>query len=132
VNAKELMQRYSAGERDFAGADLRGADLQGVTLRGADFSGADLREADLSGADLSQANLYGADLRGASLRGVNLRGSNMQGVSLGGPSPAARRDAWSVLGIAGDVAWSDFSLRDAQRFLALIVAASLPACVRHD
>ncbi len=38
MTAAELIERYEAGERDFAGADLRWADL-----RGADLSGAFLR-----------------------------------------------------------------------------------------
>jgi uncharacterized protein YjbI with pentapeptide repeats len=32
MEAKELIRRYSAGERDFAGSDLRGANLEGANL----------------------------------------------------------------------------------------------------
>lgn len=41
MNASELLRRYTAGERDF-----RGVDLRGVYLREAILSGADLRLAD--------------------------------------------------------------------------------------
>lgn len=34
-NAKELLRRYKAGERDFRGASLRGAKLFAKNLRGA-------------------------------------------------------------------------------------------------
>ena len=50
-----ITERYTAGERDFAGAYLRGANL-----RGANLSGAYLRGADLTGADLRGAYLRGA------------------------------------------------------------------------
>ena len=52
MEAKDLIRRYSAGERDFAGATL---------------SGADLREADLSGATLDVVWMDRADLRGGRL-----------------------------------------------------------------
>ena len=52
MTGTKLLERYTAGERDFSGADLheanlRGADLHEANLRGADLRGADLREADL-------------------------------------------------------------------------------------
>jgi uncharacterized protein YjbI with pentapeptide repeats len=45
MDAQELIRRYKAGERDFRGADLRGArlgdaDLRGVSLVRADLTGA--------------------------------------------------------------------------------------------
>jgi uncharacterized protein YjbI with pentapeptide repeats len=59
ITAEELLQRYAAGERDFSGVDLEGADLvranlagtgiyAGVNLRGANFARASLREANLA------------------------------------------------------------------------------------
>ena len=66
MDAQELLKRYNEGERDFVGANLRGAGLQR-----ADLGGANLFEANLEGANLVQraflaeANLNGADLQGA-------------------------------------------------------------------
>ncbi len=44
MDAEELLSRYTAGERDFSGVDLSGADLED-----ADLSGINLNDADLSG-----------------------------------------------------------------------------------
>jgi hypothetical protein len=62
MEAAELIDRYNNGERHFAGAYLREANLRGVNLYGAN-----LRGANLSGADLYWANLDGAILDGADL-----------------------------------------------------------------
>ncbi|MEM6436096.1 MAG: pentapeptide repeat-containing protein [Cyanobacteria bacterium P01_D01_bin.115] len=43
LKAKEVMQLYAAGERDFRGAILRGCNFRGVDLSGVDFSNADIR-----------------------------------------------------------------------------------------
>lgn len=115
MTAEEIIKRYTAGERDFSGADLRGVDLSKADLCGADLSAADLREADLSGADLSEVNLYGADLRGASLRGADLRGAR-----LGKASP----------GSDGKV--DEVTFTTTQVVVALFQAAALPAGTRHD
>jgi hypothetical protein len=37
MNATELLQLYSAGERDFSGQDLKGIKLSSVSLDQADF-----------------------------------------------------------------------------------------------
>lgn len=39
MDAEELLSRYTAGERDFSGADLEDADLSGINLNDADLSG---------------------------------------------------------------------------------------------
>lgn len=97
MDAEELLRLYAAGERDFAGIDLRvtdgyslsiwiklsGADLRGSNLRGANLfranlSGANLSDASLFGASLSHANLIGADLSNADLRGANLSSANLR------------------------------------------------------
>jgi hypothetical protein len=69
---RELLDRYSAGERNFAYAELSRSHLFGVHLG----------EANFFRADLSLAELRAADLRGANLRGVNLRGANLAGANL--------------------------------------------------
>jgi len=48
MDAKELLRRYAAGERDFHTADLSGAHLH------KDLSGAGLKKAILSEADLGR------------------------------------------------------------------------------
>jgi Pentapeptide repeats (8 copies) len=70
MTAEELLQRYTGGEWQFPGVDLKGTSLRGSQLRGIDLSGADLSGADLSGADLSGALLEKANLAAANLNGV--------------------------------------------------------------
>lgn len=107
LDARELLQRYAAGERYFRGADLRKVDLgesqlQNVrlshaNLQGAYLAGAQLQDADLFRAWLQEANLVGAqlqgaylveahlqkaDLRRAQLQRADLRGANLQGANL--------------------------------------------------
>ena len=99
---EELLERYAAGEREFArtslslahlsganlnganlnGANLGGANLRGANLRGANLLGANLGVANLRGAKLAQANLGGSKLSGAKLSGANLSGANLSGAVL--------------------------------------------------
>jgi uncharacterized protein YjbI with pentapeptide repeats len=53
LTAQELLDRYAAGERDFAGVDLHGVDLSKAVLRGINLDRADLSEVNFTGADLS-------------------------------------------------------------------------------
>jgi len=93
----DLVRQYAAGEREFSGIDLPGADLrgsllgliqlQGANLKGANLlgaylRGANLKEINLSGADLSGANLRDADLSGADLVGTKFLGANLRGADL--------------------------------------------------
>ncbi len=57
MNARELLARYAAGERQFSNVILSQADLRD----------ADLREFHLSDADLSKANLCAVNLSKACL-----------------------------------------------------------------
>ena len=62
---------------DFAGKDLKRANLENAVLHDADFTASDLSEANLRGADLRNsrltfARLVGADMTSADLRGINL------------------------------------------------------------
>ena len=43
IKAKDVLQLYAAGERDFRGAILRGQNFRGADLSEADFSRADIR-----------------------------------------------------------------------------------------
>jgi uncharacterized protein YjbI with pentapeptide repeats len=93
-------------QREYAGLDLRGADLRKVRLSGLplarmrggliadewllatdhqrDMAGVHLERADLRGACLDKANLCGAHLAGADLRGACLDKANLCGAHLAG------------------------------------------------
>ena len=75
--AKRLKEEADLAFRpvNFAGSDLRGADLRFSKLAGANLTNARLEAADLNGSDLSGANLTGADLRYAQLILSNLEGA---------------------------------------------------------
>jgi hypothetical protein len=70
--------------RNFVGADLRGARLAHLDLRGKDFERADAAGAVFSGSLLNGTDFAHADLRGADLRDTCLRGSILTGASLAG------------------------------------------------
>ncbi|MEA5471935.1 pentapeptide repeat-containing protein [Spirulina sp. 06S082] len=80
MKAKELLERYEAGERDFSGVDLSKENLSGAVWTGDGFGdendypvgGAILRGINLSHANLTQVRLDGVDLREANLQGANL------------------------------------------------------------
>lgn len=87
MDAKELLARYAAGERNFIGVDLSQADLRAEDLSGANLSNATLIEiysscVNLFGAKLSNANLRAADLIGANLFDAKLDGANLRGANL--------------------------------------------------
>lgn len=106
IATDELLARYNAGERNFAGIELiriperdgisgsvinglEGADLRGINLRGANFEEVELTGADLTGGDLFGAYLGGACLHKAILRDANLFSANLNhaifsGADLGG------------------------------------------------
>ncbi len=87
MTAEELLRRYAAGERNFAGADLRNCDLRGADLRNCDLRGANLSRANLSGyrnnegiwiySNLSKVNLSGANLEYAVLNAANLSDTDL-------------------------------------------------------
>ena len=56
LKAKEVLQLYAAGERDFRGAILRGCDFRGADLSGAEFIGADICSAQFVDAALHGTN----------------------------------------------------------------------------
>jgi uncharacterized protein YjbI with pentapeptide repeats len=87
MDANELKQRYTSGERHFPAVNLSkarliGAYLPGINLWGADLSRANLAKAKLWGADLSRANLAKANLTRANLSGVKLNEANLRGAKL--------------------------------------------------
>jgi regulator of replication initiation timing len=87
MKAKELIEKYKNGQRDFRQVDLKGENLAWTTLSDIDFENANLeavnfksailhrvnfRGANLSFADLSSAELIDTDLSSANLLGANL------------------------------------------------------------
>src|SRR4026207_2140136 len=100
---KELITRYTAGERDFSGVeldedpenDLSGVCLDGINLsrsflvasfRKASLRGAIFRDANVKTCDFSGADLTGADFRGATLDGTTFVGAFIDGVQISGAS----------------------------------------------
>src|SRR6476469_336815 len=82
MTVEELLKKYAAGERNFAGINLTEANLSGVNLSGANLKGANLSVANLSGANLSKTNLTGAKLNIARLSGAHLGGANLTDADL--------------------------------------------------
>ena len=60
LKAKNVIELYQAGERDFQGAILRGQSFKGQDLSEADFSEADIRSTNFSGTKLIGAKFVGA------------------------------------------------------------------------
>src|SRR6476469_4239461 len=82
MTVEELLKKYAAGERNFAGINLTEANLSGVNLSGANLKGANLSVANLSGANLSKTNLTGAKLNIARLSGAHLGGADLTDADL--------------------------------------------------
>jgi hypothetical protein len=102
LTAKEVLQGYAAGTRNFASLNLKhiklslenlneinvrdsnlsGAELDGTSLYQSNFSNATLVAASFVDANLYEANLGGAILKDANLFGANLIGANLKGADL--------------------------------------------------
>lgn len=93
MTTDDLLARYNAGERDFAGIELIRIlerdgigstieGLEGANLRSINLRGANLGFVYLVGTDLTNANLFGAYLGGASLFKAILRDANFFSVNL--------------------------------------------------
>ena len=79
MDAAELLERYTAGQRDFTEA----VEFQHVDLSGMDLSGIRLSESYFTYVNLTNANLSGASLRGAKISGDSiLKGTNMASIDL--------------------------------------------------
>jgi uncharacterized protein YjbI with pentapeptide repeats len=98
ISGEELLERYAAGERNFAGftvkvpdirfcGNLTGIDLsnsiltlymKGIILVNANLCNARLTDACLDLADLTNADLRGCDLRGAKFGSANLTGADLR------------------------------------------------------
>ncbi|NEP90669.1 MAG: hypothetical protein F6K18_29770 [Okeania sp. SIO2C2] len=69
MKAREILQQYKEGRRDFPGVNLRGLSFKGKK--------GEKRK------DLSGANFSGADIRGTNFREAILQGTNFQGAKGG-------------------------------------------------
>lgn len=85
IEAEELLRRYAAGERNFAGVilsdgsgtfELCGCDLSGINLSNSKIN-ADLMNVNLSGANLSHVHMPETNLEGANLSHANLSGATL-------------------------------------------------------
>jgi uncharacterized protein YjbI with pentapeptide repeats len=72
MESRELLERYTRGQRDFTWVELNGALLAKTTLAGISLSRAKLNGATLESADLRRANLIKAELVNANLQHVTL------------------------------------------------------------
>ena len=113
---RQLLARYAAGERDFAGADLRRLDLRckrlaGARLVQADLTGSELTCADLSNANLSGAVLHHADLIAAALGPARLIGADLRLADLTRACFAGARLCDAAM-MGADLTAADFSLAD--------------------
>ncbi|MHC5718862.1 MAG: pentapeptide repeat-containing protein [Nostoc sp.] len=133
ITTDELLTRYKAGERNFAGVELlriigemgeidgvdgqitglEGADLRDINLRGAnlekvDLSGADLTGADLFGAYLGEAGLVKTILRDANLFSANLSWATLNGADLTGAN-LSRVNASSAVFIGAKVGHFEYA-----------------------
>jgi uncharacterized protein YjbI with pentapeptide repeats len=84
VDTKELIKRYSDGERNFRNKLLVNADLQNMDLQNVDLYLSDLFKANLSFANLYDANLQKTNLKESNLQNTNLIGANLQCADLRG------------------------------------------------
>ncbi|MGB3238782.1 MAG: pentapeptide repeat-containing protein [Geitlerinemataceae cyanobacterium] len=82
MSVRELLEKYTAGERDFSGINLTEANLSRVHLCHANFSRAILSIANLSGSNLNGANLSYAKLNVARLSDASLMNANLNGALL--------------------------------------------------
>lgn len=72
MKAKQIINRYAAGERNFRGENL-GENLRWQNFKGADLSGADFSNADIRGANFSNANLRGVKFNNTKAGYINDR-----------------------------------------------------------
>lgn len=88
MKAKELIEKYKNGQRDFRQVDLEGENLAWSTLTDSDFRGANLQHVIFKGATLHRvkfnegASLAFSDLSSAELINADLRGTNLEGANL--------------------------------------------------
>jgi uncharacterized protein YjbI with pentapeptide repeats/predicted nucleic acid-binding protein len=132
TNADELLNLYSAGERNFSRVNLSGISLSGANLCDANIDWANLHEAKLDRVNLRRANLCGTDLsraildwgnlKEAKLDKASLHGANLRHVDLSGADLAEANLRWADLSYAN---LSRSNLRGADLSKAILTGADL-------
>jgi hypothetical protein len=89
-----------APDVNWAGCDLKQANLSGADLEGADLDGANLTQANLSNVDLSGANLFAATLSNAGISG-DLANADLATAAVGGLQLAGNLRSADLDGITG-------------------------------
>jgi len=87
MNAKELLERYADGERDFEGVNLSGvimknSDLTGINLKGAILSQSNLEKVTLNDANLNQCSFREARLSTVDFWDADLSEADFSGAYL--------------------------------------------------
>jgi uncharacterized protein YjbI with pentapeptide repeats len=79
MDTQELLNRYTAGERDFSSVGAfrqlkvpKGQNLSSINFRGCVFNEVDFSEVNLAGADLSGVTCQYTSFRNADLRAANI------------------------------------------------------------
>jgi uncharacterized protein YjbI with pentapeptide repeats len=123
LSAKFAWSGYTQDKR-LHSANLAGAILDGATLN---FAGCDLRRADLTGTNLDRADFTKADLRGTIFNGATLTRAVFHGTNLAG---AILNDAdltgasFKKSNLSEKFAWSGYST-DERLYAATLVGAKL-------
>jgi uncharacterized protein YjbI with pentapeptide repeats len=86
ISLHEVLERYQAGERNFAGITLSSesskilvdADLSGINLSGVDLSRVGLKRINLSGACLRQTEFLFSGLTSVNLSNADLSHTNLR------------------------------------------------------
>ncbi|MDZ8077866.1 MAG: pentapeptide repeat-containing protein [Nostoc sp. DcaGUA01] len=79
MDAKELLDLYQQGQRNFQGVDLKDQSFKKQNLKDINFS-----QAKLQGSNFKEANLQGSNFIGAELQGAKFIEANLQGAKFNG------------------------------------------------
>ncbi|MGJ5632450.1 pentapeptide repeat-containing protein [Nostoc sp. CALU 1950] len=84
MNAEELLEEYTRGERNFTRVSIINQSLQEVRLKNITFRNCDLRGTSFAGSDLRSANfLDNTKINGTNFHDTDLTGANFQGAKTG-------------------------------------------------
>jgi uncharacterized protein YjbI with pentapeptide repeats len=90
ITAREIIERYRAGERQFDDVELAAGDsFSGATLTGAKFNNAWLHSTNFRGADLRNATFRNSCLKCIDFSGADLRNARFETVAFCGSTFAA-------------------------------------------